>query len=1033
MTRQRRWQLAGGAVALAGLLAGAPRAATALAQWRLERREALISGAARAIARGDDSVNWGLLHEPSETQTSLTRKPGQPEKDDAELRAIATAAEFGPRDTAFNAQLLAVAAAEAARWAPGAAVVPAPVSSPGTRKWQSLGPASARSEWNGSYYTAVDSGRPTGIAVDDSNGILYLATSGGGVWKSANVGNTAPTWTSITDALGLLAIGAIDVLPGASEATNTIWLGLGDSFDQTAGLVVKSSDGGATWGAPIALTGTHPDGRTLTATMVRDLRIDPTNTSVILVATDVGFFRSTDGGATFALVDLPNPGVAALEEATWSLAYLGASGGKSQWALTGLQLCVASTQTQCNYGDIWRSTDGAQTWTSARAAGTLPVPATPPVATGLQLQVGRMTIAAGAPTANGTTAVYVQAAGYGGRTQEGVFKSLDSGQTWTVVANVATPVTNPTNTYDGGNGPTVDCANMNVGHAQAYYNQAIAVDPANNNNAIVGGNLCSVRTTDGGATWQNVSHWLPGGGIGTTPNGPLPYVHADWHVAKSLVTSKLTGRPQAWTFAGTDGGFFMSANLFTVANPESVAWSQPDSGLTTHLTYGLASGDFTSGNPNIVFTGLQDNGTRWRQNEFAAGTFDQIIGGDGIGTAVAADSAGQNPLFFASVEFGHFYCNPRKRQCGNATAVDPALGEIPNWFFVDDSPVLSSLNDGDPFFVRYAPLGDAFGTVLVSSTYNVLKLNVDQNDNFGYQAVSANIGPTSTAAGSGTFHGHVVRGLGVQVAPATYTIGGKPSRIYGAVLSGGAFAVASDDLQGHVAWTYNVSRVATATGTLSYTNSITWPRNPASLGGTDITKTWLVSLIAPAYNNGRPIEASVGRVFKTTDAGATWVPFAGNHTGYDLPNVPVAVIRYDPDDASDQTIWAGTDLGVYRSTDGGQTWARYGQGMPMARISDLFFSHNGSLVRAATYGRGLWEITPGSEPRAGTAGKGDFDRDGAVDFSDVLAAASRVGTTPATAPAPGMPAYDWALDTTGKGSIDASDLNAITAKLGSTP
>jgi hypothetical protein len=56
-------------------------------------------------------------------------------------------------------------------------------------------------------------------------------------------------------------------------------------------------------------------------------------------------------------------------------------------------------------------------------------------------------------------------------------------------------------------------------------------------------------------------------------------------------------------------------------------------------------------------------------------------------------------------------------------------------------------------------------------------------------------------------------------------------------------------------------------------------------------------------------------------------------------------------------VFAATHLGVYRSADAGATWARFGGGMPFTNVMDLYISPDGSLVRAATFGRGIWELT----------------------------------------------------------------------------
>jgi hypothetical protein len=47
---------------------------------------------------------------------------------------------------------------------------------------------------------------------------------------------------------------------------------------------------------------------------------------------------------------------------------------------------------------------------------------------------------------------------------------------------------------------------------------------------------------------------------------------------------------------------------------------------------------------------------------------------------------------------------------------------------------------------------------------------------------------------------------------------------------------------------------------------------------------------------------------------------------------------------------------VYRSTDRGATWTRFGTGLPAASVHDLRISEDATILRAATYGRGAWEL-----------------------------------------------------------------------------
>jgi hypothetical protein len=70
--------------------------------------------------------------------------------------------------------------------------------------------------------------------------------------------------------------------------------------------------------------------------------------------------------------------------------------------------------------------------------------------------------------------------------------------------------------------------------------------------------------------------------------------------------------------------------------------------------------------------------------------------------------------------------------------------------------------------------------------------------------------------------------------------------------------------------------------------------------------------------------------------------------------VPVDVVKVDPGNRN--VLYAGTHLGVYRSADRGVSWARFGAGLPLVEVSDIYLSTDSSLMRIATYGRGFWEL-----------------------------------------------------------------------------
>lgn len=105
--------------------------------------------------------------------------------------------------------------------------------------------------------------------------------------------------------------------------------------------------------------------------------------------------------------------------------------------------------------------------------------------------------------------------------------------------------------------------------------------------------------------------------------------------------------------------------------------------------------------------------------------------------------------------------------------------------------------------------------------------------------------------------------------------------------------------------------------------------------------------------------------FKGTDGGQNWTQVA-SLSGYffcdrtwtdisgDLPNTPVRALVVDP--ALTGTFYIGADEGVLVTRNGGLNWQRLGQGLPRVRVSDLKLHVATRTLRAATYGRGMWDL-----------------------------------------------------------------------------
>src|SRR4029453_10112226 len=81
-----------------------------------------------------------------------------------------------------------------------------------------------------------------------------------------------------------------------------------------------------------------------------------------------------------------------------------------------------------------------------------------------------------------------------------------------------------------------------------------------------------------------------------------------------------------------------------------------------------------------------------------------------------------------------------------------------------------------------------------------------------------------------------------------------------------------------------------------------------------------------------------------------------------------------------ETLYAGTDLGVYRSVDAGVHWDAFDAGIPHVVVTDLEADRARGALYAATMGRGMYRvcIAPDVEERAVDI----FVRDSVLDVGD---------------------------------------------------
>jgi photosystem II stability/assembly factor-like uncharacterized protein len=105
------------------------------------------------------------------------------------------------------------------------------------------------------------------------------------------------------------------------------------------------------------------------------------------------------------------------------------------------------------------------------------------------------------------------------------------------------------------------------------------------------------------------------------------------------------------------------------------------------------------------------------------------------------------------------------------------------------------------------------------------------------------------------------------------------------------------------------------------------------------------SVVYCSYSN-----YGVAHILKTNDGGQSWFSIDG--IDFDgVPDIPVHWIAIRP--CNRKQLYAGTELGVFVSENGGGTWAPANLGLAHTLVESLDFQDDNTLA-AFTFGRGLF-------------------------------------------------------------------------------
>lgn len=92
------------------------------------------------------------------------------------------------------------------------------------------------------------------------------------------------------------------------------------------------------------------------------------------------------------------------------------------------------------------------------------------------------------------------------------------------------------------------------------------------------------------------------------------------------------------------------------------------------------------------------------------------------------------------------------------------------------------------------------------------------------------------------------------------------------------------------------------------------------------------------------------KVYRTNDGGLTWKNISGN-----LPNIPTNTVIEDT--TALQGVYVGTESGVFYTNNLLGQWQLFDNGLPNTIVREFEFNYAANKIRAATYGRGIWEST----------------------------------------------------------------------------
>jgi hypothetical protein len=779
--------------------------------------------------------------------------------------------------------------------------------------WMPIGPAPVPNGQTDGVTNPV-SGRVTAIAVHPTNpDIVYVGTAQGGVYRTLDGG---ATWTAIFDSAESLSIGAVTIDPvnpgivfvGTGEGNSP---GGGGCFFGVGIYRIDDADTSPVLNGPfdtrVAGTWTSAgNGHAFLGTSITRIVVDPNNDNRIFVGNTIGGFGNSGSGdsvlpgssnpadAFVGLYFCPN---ALSASPTFSRIALPSSAGYSSNGYQGVTDIVLAPDSSDDM------VVGVADFYSDNSA-----------LSGIYTTNNASAASQGSPGAIPSFTFVVgslgsQQTGNPPNTKLAVNKV---GSTVTVLA-----ATNDSASLDSSGNPLGQLYESTDGGAsfhatltsadgfcgqQCFYDNAVAIDPGDPNNIYLGG-----MSGYGSGSAMN---------FGKSTNGGASFAESDMGLHTDTHAIAVAPSNPAVIYTGNDGGIFKSTDY-------GATWtSLNNSGFSATQFQSLALHPIDQ---HFLIGGTQDNGTNWYKPD---ATWFRVDYGDGGFCAID-----QNAADTTNVRMYHTYYNEPYGLIGYGAVGSVASATDGNWIFYgcqQDSNDDCSCNNGlscwdNVLFYPPIALGPGNPNTLYFGTDTLYR-----SSDGGLTMTAVSQAPLDTSSDSPISSIGIspqddrVRMVGLQNGRIFYTTIGSKTLI--SLKPSGAGGLIPDNY---------VTRTVIDPGN-KYTAYVT----------------------LAAYSGGTAAWQS--HIFKVTDLNnAPHIEPINGTAPNELPDVPIGALAADINDPAypgTSVLYAGTDIGVYQSVDGGANWIPFGTGLPRVAVFDMAIHGVYRTLRVATYGRGLWEI-----------------------------------------------------------------------------